>query len=144
MRWLWSAPGIKGVKVRFELDASHDLVFADKVQVQQVVLNLIRNAIEAMAESPRRELVISSASAEDEMVQISVADSGSGLSPDVLPQLFQPFVTTKKQGMGVGLSDLQRPLSKRMADGCGPSQIKAARTVFHLTLKLAHQRGDPR
>ena len=126
----------QGVKVRFELDTSHDLVFTDKVQVQQVILNLIRNAIEAMAESPRRELVISSAAAEDQMVQVSVADSGSGLSPDVLPQLFQPFVTTKKQGMGVGLS-----ISKTIIEAHGgrmwAEPNDGGGTVFHLTLKLA-------
>ncbi len=78
----------QGVKVRFELDAGRDLVLADKVQIQQVILNLIRNAIEAMAEAPRRQLVISSAIDGDQMVRVSVADSGSGLSPDILPQLF--------------------------------------------------------
>jgi two-component system sensor kinase FixL len=57
-----------------------------------------------MQDSPRRELLLASAAADNDMVQISVADTGSGIAPDVLSQLFQPFVTTKQQGMGVGLS----------------------------------------
>lgn len=126
----------QGVKVRFDLDTENDLVLADKVQVQQVVLNLIRNAIEAMSESPTRQLVISSSATGPSMVQVSVSDTGSGLSPDILPQLFQPFMTTKKHGMGVGLS-----ISKTIIEAHG-GRLSAAPnpgggTVFHLTLKLA-------
>jgi two-component system sensor kinase FixL len=126
----------QGVKVRFDLDTSHDLIFADKVQVQQVVLNLIRNAIEAMAERPTRQLVISSAVLSDRMVRVSVSDTGTGLSPDILPQLFQPFVTTKTHGMGVGLS-----ISKTIVEAHGGRLWAEPKpeggTVFHLTLKLA-------
>ena len=95
-----------GVRVRFSLDPQADLVYADKVQVQQVLLNLLRNAIEAMAESdcPRRELSVGARRKGDDMVEVSVADSGPGISPDIAAQLFQPFITTKPSGMGVGLS----------------------------------------
>ncbi|HEX9932630.1 MAG TPA: PAS domain S-box protein [Allosphingosinicella sp.] len=93
-----------GVRVRFETEPSVALVLADKVQVQQVILNLIRNAIDAMAEAPRRELLIRAAPAPDGMVEVSVEDSGPGIAPEVLDQLFQPFITTKRDGMGVGLS----------------------------------------
>jgi two-component system sensor kinase FixL len=98
--------GIKdqGIHVRFQLSQSNDLALADKVQIQQVLLNLIRNAIEAMHDSSRRDLLISTAPAEDSMLMISVADTGSGIAPEVSSQLFQPFVTTKRHGMGVGLS----------------------------------------
>jgi two-component system sensor kinase FixL len=126
----------QGVKVRFDLETSQDLVFADKVQVQQVVLNLIRNAIEAMADAPTRQLVISSAADDDRMVRVSVSDTGSGLSGDILPQLFQPFVTTKKHGMGVGLS-----ISKTIIEAHGgrlwAEPNAGGGTVFHLTLKRA-------
>jgi two-component system sensor kinase FixL len=126
----------QGVKVRFDLDTSNDLVFADKVQVQQVVLNLIRNAIEAMAETATRQLVISSTANAGRMVRVSVSDTGSGLSPDILPQLFQPFVTTKQHGMGVGLS-----ISKTIIEAHGgrlwAEPNPGGGTVFHLTLKLA-------
>lgn len=126
----------QGVKVRFDLETGHDVVFADKVQVQQVVLNLIRNAIEAMADAPTRQLVISSAADGDRMVRVSVSDTGSGLSPDILPQLFQPFVTTKAHGMGVGLS-----ISKTIVESHGgrlwAESKEGGGTVFHLTLRRA-------
>lgn len=95
----------KGVHVRFDLDPDAPLVLADRIQVQQVLLNLIRNAIEAMQGAPRRELVVATkALPADALVEVSVADTGSGLAPEVASQLFQPFVTTKASGMGVGLS----------------------------------------
>jgi two-component system sensor kinase FixL len=92
------------IRVSFDLDEAADRVLADRVQVQQVLLNLIRNAIEAMAEQPRRDLTIASRPVEDSMVEVRVADTGSGLSDEVMANLFQPFMTTKPNGMGVGLS----------------------------------------
>jgi len=94
----------QSVRVRFSLDPTVDQVLVDRVQIQQVVLNLIRNAMDAMENVDRRELTISTASYEDGLALISVADSGFGISAEVADQLFQPFVTTKRQGMGVGLS----------------------------------------
>jgi two-component system sensor kinase FixL len=93
-----------GVRVRFDMDPAADLVLADRVQVQQVILNLIRNAIDAMGEPGRRDLIVSVRPADEEMSRISVADTGPGIDPDVADRLFQPFVTTKREGMGVGLS----------------------------------------
>ena len=95
-----------GIRVHFELDPDVDLVLLDKVQVQQVVLNLVRNAVDAMAEAEleRRELVIATMPTDREMALISVSDTGPGVSPEIADQLFQPFVTTKRTGMGVGLS----------------------------------------
>jgi two-component system sensor kinase FixL len=131
----------QGVRVRFDLDPDHDLVLADKVQVQQVILNLIRNAIEAMDESSQRRLVISSRLTPERMVQISVTDTGSGLSPDIIPQLFQPFITTKRYGMGVGLS-----ISKTIIESHGghiwAEPNPEGGTVFHLTLKAAGNEAD--
>ncbi|WP_245508672.1 ATP-binding protein [Bradyrhizobium zhanjiangense] len=71
-----------------------------KIQIQQVALNLIRNAIEAIASCPRRELTVQVAKAD----RFTVAYKGPGISPDIADRLFQPFVTTKEHGMGVGLS----------------------------------------
>ncbi|MGN6268449.1 MAG: PAS domain S-box protein [Sphingomonas sp.] len=95
-----------GVRVQYEFSPEVDLVLADRVQIQQVVLNLIRNAIDAMIDSPspRRELTVALAPAGDEMIEVTVADTGPGIDPDVAGQLFQPFITTKRTGMGVGLS----------------------------------------
>ena len=93
-----------GIRVRFNFSPEVDLVLADKVQIQQVVLNLIRNAIDAMTESPRRDLIVSVTPADGNMALVAVADTGPGISPDIVNQLFQPFITTKRTGMGVGLS----------------------------------------
>ncbi|MEO5578870.1 MAG: PAS domain S-box protein [Sphingomicrobium sp.] len=93
-----------GVRVRFDFDPNVDLVLADKVQIQQVVLNLIRNAVDAMLESDQRHLTVTAVPTANEMALVSVADSGPGISEDVADQLFQPFITTKRSGMGVGLS----------------------------------------
>jgi two-component system sensor kinase FixL len=94
----------RGVRVQYRIDRQVDLVLADKVQIQQVLVNLMRNAIEAMQVSDDRELTVSARPSNDGMVEIAVADSGPGISPDVIERLFQPFFTTKSQGMGVGLS----------------------------------------
>ena len=93
-----------GVRVLFRFSPDVDLVLADKVQIQQVVLNLIRNAIEAMDVAARKVLEIRIDPAPDDHALITVADTGTGVSPDIADQLFQPFVTTKRTGMGVGLS----------------------------------------
>jgi signal transduction histidine kinase len=94
----------QAVRVVFQLDPSVDLVLVDKIQVQQVLLNLLRNAIEAMENSEPRELVVSTKPAADNMIAVTVADTGPRIDPRVASQLFQPFVTTKRQGMGIGLS----------------------------------------
>jgi two-component system sensor kinase FixL len=95
-----------GVRVRYEFDPEVDLVLADKVQVQQVVVNLVRNAVDAMTAVPseRRELEIGVRPEGSAMAAVSVADTGPGIRLDVADQLFQPFITTKRSGMGVGLS----------------------------------------
>ncbi len=108
-----------GVSVRYALDPSVDLVLADRVQIQQVVLNLIRNATDAMIDSPVRRLTIGVNRLPDHRAEITVADTGPGISPEIADQLFQPFVTTKRTGMGVGLS-----ISRTIVEAHG-GQIKA-------------------
>ena len=93
-----------GVSVRYAIDPEVDLVLADRVQIQQVVLNLIRNAIDAMEGGPVRRLTIAAKRSGAGECEISVADTGPGISAEIADQLFQPFVTTKRSGMGVGLS----------------------------------------
>jgi two-component system sensor kinase FixL len=94
----------KGIRIRFELDPEVDLLFGDRVQIQQVLVNLMRNAIDAMDEGGGKDLTISSEAESRDMIRIKVADRGTGIAPDVMARLFQPFVTTKQTGMGVGLS----------------------------------------
>jgi two-component system, LuxR family, sensor kinase FixL len=94
----------RGVRVELMVDPVVDLVLVDRVQVQQVLVNLIRNAMDAMQNSPQRELRITVEPAAGDMVEVAVADTGSGLSEEIEAKLFLPFVTTKAQGMGLGLS----------------------------------------
>jgi two-component system sensor kinase FixL len=128
--------GVKdqGIHVRFQLSQSNDLVLVDKVQTQQVLLNLIRNAVEAMHDSPRRELLISTIPAEDGMLLVSVADTGSGISPEVSDQLFRPFVTTKRQGMGVGLS-ISRTIIESHGGRIWIEPNPGGGTVFRFTVR---------
>jgi len=93
-----------GVKVRLQIAPHLADVSVDKIQVQQVVVNLARNAVEAMVQCERRELTVSAAPGGDGAIEIAVADTGPGIAPEIADRLFQPFVTTKPQGMGVGLS----------------------------------------
>jgi two-component system, LuxR family, sensor kinase FixL len=94
----------QGVMMRLQIDPTIDSVFVDGVQIQQVLVNLFRNALESMEGSQRRELVVSASPAQDHMVEVIVSDTGHGVLHDVLPRLFEPFVTSKETGMGVGLS----------------------------------------
>ncbi len=123
----------RGVRVRFDFDPRTDFVLADKVQIQQVLLNLMRNAIEAMEDTEKRELVIATAAEPDNMVEISVADSGTGIAPEITAQLFQPFVTTKRQGMGVGLS-ISRTIVEAHGGSIAPRPNPGGGTVFAFTL----------
>ena len=125
-----------GVRVRFHFDRSVDLVLADKVQIQQVLLNLIRNAIEAMEHSTVRNLGIGARLVDDDMAEAWVADSGAGISPEIAEQLFQPFVTTKREGMGVGLS-ISRTIIEAHGGRIWVESNPDGGTIFRFTLKVA-------
>jgi C4-dicarboxylate-specific signal transduction histidine kinase len=90
-------------EIVLHLDASDDFVLADRVQIQQVLVNLIRNAREAMINSDHRFLTISTEVKRD-VVQTEVADTGHGLPDSINADLFEPFTTSTSGGMGVGLS----------------------------------------
>ena len=95
-----------GVTVGTQLAGELPRIQCDRVQLQQVMLNLIVNAIQSMSgvEDGNRELHISTVSIEPEGVCVAVRDTGHGLRPESLPRLFEPFYTTKPDGMGMGLS----------------------------------------
>lgn len=95
--------GAHGVQVRLSFDPRAEAVFASRIQLQQVMLNLIRNAHEAMAQSERRELEVVTARPDDKSIEIVVADRGPGLPDGIIEHLFEPFHTTKIDGMGLGL-----------------------------------------
>lgn len=96
-----------GIDIRIAIDDRISGVLVDKVQVQQVLVNLIRNAVEALTDAPVRRLTISAVPTADQMVQVSVVDTGPGLNDEVESKLFRPFVSTKDAGMGLGLSICQ-------------------------------------
>ncbi len=80
-------------------------MLAQEIQIEQVLLNLGRNAIEAMAGLPGpRRLTLSAAQTQDRRIALAVTDTGPGLAADIRDRVFDPFVTTKAQGMGLGLS----------------------------------------
>jgi PAS domain S-box-containing protein len=96
--------GAHRVQIRLSFDPLAETVLGNRIQLQQVMFNLIRNAQEAMAQSELRELDLATARLDDESIEIAVADRGSGLSDDIAEHLFEPFHTTKSDGMGLGLS----------------------------------------
>jgi len=134
--------GVRDVHVRFELDPSADQILADKVQIQQVLINLIRNALEAMADSDRRELTMRSALLEGDIVEIRVADTGPGIAPEIADRLFQPFFTTKIHGMGVGLS-ICRTIVEAHEGRISVEPNPAGGTVFCFTVRaMTKQEAD--
>jgi two-component system sensor kinase FixL len=92
-----------GVRVSLALDEAGALVLVDRVQIQQVLINLISNAVQAMQDCPRRELRIASRLAAGE-VEVSVADTGRGVPAEISDRLFEPFMTTRSGGTGLGLT----------------------------------------
>lgn len=126
----------RNVILSTDFDPAFDKVLADRIQIQQVMLNLIRNAMEAMAESRRRELKIGSAPAGDGMVEAFVADTGPGIDKTVAERLFQPFVTGKADGMGVGLS-ISRNIVESHGGAIWADRNADGGATFHFTLPRA-------
>jgi two-component system sensor kinase FixL len=123
-------------KIKTRITSGLPPVLIDKVQIQQVILNLVRNSLEAMKDLPDGRLVIEAAPGDPGFVTVSVADTGPGLAPEVASRLFQPFTTTKEQGMGVGLSICQSIVETH--DGklwAEPNQPQGV--IFHFRLPVA-------
>jgi two-component system sensor kinase FixL len=123
-----------GVQISMEFESTSTHVLADKIQIQQVLLNLVRNAMEAMQDMERRHLTISTHRLDDETARIDVADSGPGIAPEILAQLFQPFVTTKQTGMGVGLS-ISRTIVESHGGRIWVDPNPGGGVIFRMTLK---------
>lgn len=125
-----------GIEVQVQLDPRADVILVDRIQIQQVLVNLIRNAIDAMVDSPVRSLTIRTDPQPRDFVSVSIEDSGSGISDAVVSQLFQPFVTTKKTGMGIGLS-ICRTIVEAHGGQIGFEHAPDGGTIFHFTLPAA-------
>jgi two-component system sensor kinase FixL len=121
-----------GIEVQLKLDPAGDRVFVDRIQIQQVLVNLIRNAIDAMMDSPRRCLSMRTAR-RGAMVEVTIDDTGSGISDAVAAQLFQPFVTSKQNGMGIGLS-ICRTIVEAHGGRIWSEPRAEGGTAFHFTI----------
>ena len=122
----------QGLRVSFQFDPRVDLVLADKVQVQQVLLNLMRNAVEAMAGTDRRELTIYTSLADGDMVSINVADTGSGIAEEVAPAAVSAVRHHQAPGHGRRLVDLaHHRRGARRADLGGAQSRRRDSVPFH-------------
>jgi two-component system sensor kinase FixL len=132
--------GSSYANVHLKTDFPSDLppVRIDRVQIQQVMINLLRNAVEAMHSSPRRELFVSTARDGAAFVRASVADTGAGLPPEIVPTLFQPFITTKGQGLGIGLS-ICRSIIESHGGKLWVEPNEGGGTVFSFRLPIASE-----
>jgi signal transduction histidine kinase len=130
-------------QVSLRVDLAEDLpkVVGDRVQLQQVVLNLLLNAIQAMAHVPesRRELLVKS-SREESAILFSVHDTGPGILPEISDKLFDPFYTTKPDGMGMGLS-ICRSILAGHGGNISASSEPGAGTTFEFTIPVNREIG---
>ena len=133
----------KGIAPRFDLDPYASPVLVDKIQIQQVLINLIRNACEAMAASPVRELSVMSRPDERGFVRVIVADTGPGVDAQIAEQLFTAFTSTKSEGMGLGLS-ICRTIVEAHGGRIWMEPREGGGTEFHFTLvsAKAEERDD--
>lgn len=132
--------GTKSADVKLTVALSERLppVLVDRVQIQQVLVNLLRNAVEAMAHSPERQLTVSTALTSEATVLVSVADSGIGISEELADRLFKPFVTTKPGGMGIGLA-ISRSIIESHGGRLSLTPNPGGGTVFQFTLPAAQR-----
>ena len=97
-------PTASGVEICVLLDSEAPHIVANRIEIQQVLINLMHNALEAMAGMDRRKLRVTTTLRRPDLVEFAVADSGPGIAADIAERIFEPFVTTKRDGMGIGLS----------------------------------------
>jgi two-component system, LuxR family, sensor kinase FixL len=127
--------GASAVRLRLEFSADAEWVLADRVEIQQVLVNLIRNALEAMSPGDSQELKISTKPSFGDMVMVSVLDTGPGLSPEAAENLFKPFLTTKSHGMGVGLS-ISRTIIEAHGGEIWAENVPGSGARFNFTLPV--------
>lgn len=131
----------QGIVTRFEFDHDVGAILADRVQVQQILVNLLRNALDAMQNSKRRELIVATSRTPEGMVEITVEDTGPGIAREIADTLFNPFVTTKASGMGVGLS-ISRTIAEAHGGSLWAENKESGGAVFHLVLPAAEAGAD--
>ena len=125
----------RDIKIHIDIAPNLPEAMMDRVQIQQVLTNLIRNAVEAMANMPKRRLTVTGRPVAAEAIEVAVADTGPGIAPEVAKDLFKPFVTTKATGMGVGLS-ICRSIVQSHGGELKVEPNPAGGTIFRFTLPL--------
>jgi signal transduction histidine kinase len=133
----------KGVVVRTQFADDLSPVSGDRVQLQQVLLNLVMNAIEAISNvgERTRQLVITTRNIDQDRVQVTVEDSGVGLDPNTMARIFEPFFTTKSGGMGMGLS-ISRSIVQNHGGRLWATANDGPGTSFHFTLPGDRREGQ--
>lgn len=135
--------GSRGASVELELDPQLAAVRADPVEIRQVLVNLVLNAVDAMQGQPvsQRRIVVRSRRTETGQAEVVVQDSGEGIAEHLLPRIFEGFVTSKAQGMGLGLT-----ISRTIVEAHGGKIRAASRpeggASMHFTLPLAGGNAD--
>lgn len=130
-----------GIDVQLQLDPDADKVLVDRIQIQQVLVNLIRNAIDAMMDTRMRCLSLRTTRGRDDLVEVTIEDTGSGISGPVAAQLFQPFVTSKQNGMGIGLS-ICRTIIEAHGGRIWFDRRKNGGTAFHFTVPSGEAKNE--
>jgi len=129
----------RGVQIRAKLRPGIPLVIGDRAQLQQVVINLAMNGMEAMATTTTRQLTVRTKPHGSDHVEVTVTDCGDGIGPEHMPHLFKSFFTTKKGGMGLGLS-LARSIVESHRGRIWAKNNSRSGATFHFTVPLAQQR----
>ena len=130
-----------GVQLRVLLDPAAPLILADRTEIQQVLINLMLNALDAMKGMDRRPLSLITTLKRPDVVEFAVVDSGAGIDPEIRDRIFEPFVTTKRNGMGIGLA-VSRSIIERHGGRlrCDPNPDGG--TIFSFTLTAVSSEGD--
>jgi PAS domain S-box-containing protein len=130
----------KSVSIRTQFADDLSRVSGDRVELQQVVLNLVMNAIEAMSDVTNRgrDLVLTTRNLDADQVQVTIEDSGPGIDPTVLDKIFDPFYTTKSGGMGMGLS-ISRSILQAHGGRLWATRKDGLGTIFHFTFPKYHE-----